>query len=329
MLSVGKKKTVAIVDAGRGRGNPGRVLDAFGSHFELQETDRRDADYVFHGCLGYDVLEYSGVRIFTTGECVAPDFNLSDYAMAFERMDYMDRNCWLPLLRLRPGTYDFLRRPRGNPDLIAATKTDFCAYTVSNVDQSAAERIEIFDLLSTYKRVSSGGSWRNNTGGRVADKIAFQSQARFVIAFENYSRPGYLTEKFADAARSNAVPIYWGDPGVADVFNPEAFVNCHDFPNLAAVVEEVRLIDGDENRYRHMLAQPWFRNGVEPEILSDSYFRDFLANIFGQPLDMAYRRNRSRWGLKYEARLRTMAFNPLMQCGVLGKTAIRKWKGSR
>lgn len=327
--SVTARKTVAIVDAGRGRGVPGIVLDSFASKFGLEETSRKDADYVFHSCMGYDVLGYSGVRIFTAGECVTPDFNISDYAAAFERMEYGDRNCWLPLLRLYPDAYTFLKRQRENPNEIAQSKSDFCAYTVSNLDGSAPERIEIFDRLSEYKPVGSGGRWRNTTGGAVTDKIAFQSRARFVIAFENQSRPGYLTEKFAEAAQSNAIPIYWGDPGVASVFNPEAFVNCHDFPTLREAVEEIKAIDSDESRYRHMLSQPWFRGGVEPESFTTGHYERFFASIFEQPLQTAYRRNLSRWGRKYERRLRTMAFNPLLQSGIFVKTQIRKWKGSR
>lgn len=328
-LSYQTKKTVTIVDAGRGRGIPGIVLDSFASKFGLEETSRRDADYVFHSCMGYDVLNYFGVRIFTAGECVTPDFNISDYAAAFERMDYADRNCWLPLLRLYPEAYSFLKRQRENPNEIAESKSDFCAYTVSNLDDSAQDRIEIFNRLSEYKPVSSGGKWRNNSGGPVSDKIAFQSRARFVIAFENQSRPGFLTEKFAEAAQSNAIPIYWRDPDISSVFNPEAFVNCHDFPTLREAVEEIKAIDADESRYRYMLSQPWFRNGMEPDYFSTGHYERFFASIFGQPLEAAYRRNRSRWGNKYESRLRTIAFNPLLQSGMLIKTRIRKWKGSR
>ena len=63
--------------------------------------------------------------------------------------------------------------------------------------QPLFHRTRIFDLLSAYKPVASGGKWRNNVGGPMADKIAFQSKYRFVIAFENSSTSGYLTEKFA------------------------------------------------------------------------------------------------------------------------------------
>ncbi|MEP2775476.1 MAG: glycosyltransferase family 10 [Luteolibacter sp.] len=325
------RKTVAFVDIGHDRGVPGLILDSFAPQYDFVEVCPSKADYVFHSGNGngYDILRCPGVRIYHGGECVVPDFNISDYAMAFEHMDYADRNCWMPLLRMYPSAYASLTAARPDPDRLLAEKTDFCSYVVSNLDDSAPERIEIFEKLSAYKPVLSGGKWRNNVGGRVADKIAFQSKSRFVIAFENFSYPGYLTEKFAEAAQSNAVPIYWGDPLVASVFNPKAFVNCHDFPDLDAVVAEVRAIDSDETRYRSMLAEPWFPDGREPENLTAEFYGKFLANIFDQPHEQAYRRNRSRWGKKYEKRLTTMVFNPLLQFGLLAKERLRKLRGKR
>lgn len=322
-------KRIAIVDGGAARGIPGMVLDAFASRFELEETSARDADYVIHSCMGFDVLKYPGVRIYVAGENVAPDFNVSDYAMAFERMDYGDRNRWLPLIRLYPEAYRNLTAPRPPAAEIWKSKESFCAYTVSNLDDSAPERVEIFERLNEYEPVQSGGRWRNNVGGPVRDKLGFQSKARFVIAFENHSHPGYLTEKFAEAAQSNAIPIYWGDPGIADFFNPAAFVNCHDFPSIEAAVEEVKAMDRDPERCLKMMSEPWFRNGVEPDALSASRYESFLANIFETPKHLAYRRNLGRWGKKREKALRTMAFNPAMQTALNIKTIVRKWKGSR
>ena len=98
----------------------------------------------------------------------------------------------------------------------------------------------------------------------VADKLAFQQAYKFVIAFENSSTPGYLTEKFAEAAQADAVPIYWGDPTIAELFNPKAFVNCHDFATLEDAVERVKEIDADDDLYLQMLSESWFPDETEP-----------------------------------------------------------------
>jgi hypothetical protein len=185
---------------------------------------------------------------------------------------------------------------------------------MSNTTNSADERSQIFELLSKYKTVNSGGRWRNNVGGSIPDKIAFQSKHKFVIAFENCSHPGYLTEKFADAAASNAIPIYWGDPDITSTFNSKSFINCHDFQTFEDVVDRVREIDTDDKLYHEILSEPWFINETEPECLSDSHFSDFISNIFDQPHDVAYRRNLGRWGIKKERQLYEMWAKPHIHC---------------
>lgn len=305
------KKRIAVVDADMSIVEP--ILEFIKDQYSIELTKDKAADYVIHSVGGYDVLQYSGVRIFVAGENVSPNFMISDYALTFEKMVFGDRYVWLPLIKLYREAYSALTSPRQPVDSILTTKTDFCAYVMSNTSNSASERSEIFDLLSAYKTVNSGGLWRNNVGGRVPNKRLFQLKHKFVIAFENCSHPGYLTEKFADAAASNAVPIYWGDPEIASIFNHEAFINCHDFPSLEAVVQRVQEIDQNESLYRKMLSEPWFPNGVEPSNLKDATFANFLAHIFNQDLEKAYRRNRGRWGRKKERQLYEMWAKPHRQ----------------
>ena len=170
---------------------------------------------------------------------------------------------------------------------------------MSNTKNSAPEREFIYHALSEYKKVSSGGRWRNNIGGPVDDKIDFQSSFKFALAIENSSSPGYCTEKFAQAAQSHCVPIYWGDPTIAQQFNPKSFINAHDYTSFSELTDAIRQIDQDEKLYLSMLKEPWFINGKEPEDLKSASITNFLTNIFKQSHETAYRRNRSRWGMKY------------------------------
>ncbi len=288
------------------------LLQFLNGRYEFELTREFDADYVFHSIDGYDVVKYPGVRIFVTGENVTPNFLISDYSLTFDKLSFSDRHIWLPLIKLYRKEYSVLTAPRSPVDEVVSQKRGFCAYVMSNTKNSAGERERIFDLLSAYKQVDSGGRWRNNVGGCVPDKLLFQSNYKFVIAFENCSSPGYLTEKFSQAAAANAVPIYWGDPDIGKLFNPKAFVNCHDFKTLEDAVEQVKLIDQNEDLYREMLAEPWFVDGEEPECLRDETFASFLSNIFNQELPAAYRRNRSRWGLKFERNFYDMCHRPHM-----------------
>ena len=304
-------KRIAVVDSQKDFVKD--VLRFVESRYDFIFTQEENADYVFHSIDGYDVLKYSGVRIFVSGENVTPNFAISDYAMTFERLSFSDRYIWLPLIKLYQDDYSVLTKPRVAPESVIQNKTDFCAYVMSNTSNSAKERELIFDLLSDYKKVNSGGLWKNNVGGRVPDKLSFQSKHKFVIAFENYSYSGYLTEKFSQAAVANAIPIYWGTPDIEKIFNPKAFINCHNFQFLEDVIEKVKEIDQDDNLYRQMLAEPWFVNAEEPKALKDETFVNFLTNIFDQPLAKAYRRNRSRWGIKKEQEFYDMYHRPHVQ----------------
>ena len=317
-------KRIALVDGGVVPEILNSVLPFIDHIYDLEFTTDHDADYVFHSCFGFEVLKYKGVRIFVTGENVSPNFNVSDYALAFDPLTYGDRYRQLPLFRLYRESYQALCAPRPHARETFETKEHFCAYVMSNTSDSASTRTEIFDILSTYKPVHSGGKWHNNVGGPVADKIAFQAKHKFVIAFENSSTPGYVTEKFAQAAQSNAIPIYWGDPGIGKIFNPASFINCHDFPSLDAVLDEVKRIDNDDDLYLGMISEPWFIGGTEPEWLSDKNYTAFLSNIFGQDHTSAYRRNLGRWGIKTEKRLHTMAFRPHLQALNLLKSKLRR-----
>lgn len=314
---------IRVAAADIGAGLPEMLLRFVDDRYDFEFTNARDADYVVHSSLGYDVLKYSGVRIFYTGECVSPNFNISDYALAFDSIAMGDRYLRLPFFRLYPDAYRSLCAPRPPAAEVLALKEDFCAYVMSNTTNSAPERIHLFESLSEYKTVNSGGKWRNNVGGPVKDKVAFQAKHKFVIAFENYSHPGYMTEKFAQAAQSNAIPIYWGDPNIEDLINPKSFINCHKFESFDEAVTRIKQLDNDDQLYMEMLSEPWFHDGKEPDSLKDELYARFLSNIFDQPHEKAYRRNRGRWGMKTEATLRDMAFRPHARAFRLLQQAVR------
>ena len=290
-------KTFTISDGGESLIN--QLIEFIPSQLMPNRTNRKTANYVFHSVFGRKVHRYDGIRIFVTGENVTPDFNTTDYAVGFDHLTFGDRYKRIPLYRFYKGAYTNLCSPRQDPTTILSTKSHFCSYVMSNTKDSAPERISIYDALSEYKQVSSGGKWRNNVGGPVSDKIQFQSSCKFALAIENSSSPGYCTEKFAQAAQSNCIPIYWGDPTIAQQFNSKAFINAHEYHSLADLTDAVRQIDQDDTRYLSMLAEPWFVDGKEPDELKSESIQQFLGNIFSQPYENAYRRNRSRWGIKY------------------------------
>jgi hypothetical protein len=141
-------------------------------------------------------------------------------------------------------------------------------------------RNRVFEKLSRYKRVDSGGRFRNNIGGPVADKLAFVTGYKFNLAFENSSFPGYTTEKLFEPLRVHSVPIYWGDPHAARDFDPRCFVSYHDFPDEDELIERIVELDRDDEAYMRTLEAPWFRDGRPPDFVDPERVLDRLETIF-------------------------------------------------
>lgn len=263
------------------------------------EIVEKDPEYVFHSSFGSQYLKYDCIRIFYTGECITPDFNLTDYAIAFDRISFGDRYLRMPLYRLFQyrRKYDLLfDRPR--IDNVDKSK-EFCNFVVSNCFANDI-RLKIYDALSKYKKVNSGGRFRNNVGGPVSDKFEFQRKHKFSIAFENGVYDGYATEKIVDAFAAGTIPIYMGDPNIHLDFNEEAFINGHRFSSLEDIVRKVKELDNNDEMYLKMLNA----NPIIKDQRSNEDLRTFLFNIFDQDMDCARRRPSSSFSKEQEAFIR-------------------------
>lgn len=276
----------------------------------------RKPDYLFFNEKSKDYLDFQCVRIFMTVENLVPDFNICDYAIGFHYIDFQDRYIRYPVYMI--GNYSYYDGDNYALDLERAlnkhenakeqlkNKTEFCAFVYSN-GIAVKCREKVFDGLSEYKAVNSGGRYRNNIGGSLSNKLEFQSKHKFVIAFENSPGYGYTTEKIVHAFSAGAIPIYWGNPSITKEFNPESFINCHDFgltengelEAIKKIIAEVKRIDQDDKAYLRLLRTPAFRKQdyvCEKQVELEK----FLYHIFEQPLEKAYRRNRFYWGERYE-----------------------------
>lgn len=267
------------------RGNqPNDFLNVLRTKYNVEISD--SPDYLFYSGFGYDHLKYDCIRIFFTGECITPNFNECDYAIAFDRLSFGDRYLRVPLYNIfqyKPEYDALLNRPAFTEDDLKRKKS-FCSFVVSNCFADDVRAV-FYDKMSAYKKVSSGGRFRNNIGGAVADKKAFQAEHKFAIAFENTSYDGYCTEKIMEAFAAGTIPIYWGDPNVAKDFNPDSFINAHDYSNFDEVVERVKQIDNDDALYLKMRnANPLLRDNTENGLA------DFLYHIIDQDYQKARRR---------------------------------------
>jgi hypothetical protein len=292
------------------------------------EFDEANPDFIIHSCFGSDALRYDSVRVAWLGENLQPDFNISDYAMGFGRIAFADRYRRIPLYRWYFSDYESLflsdrslRPVNGREEL--ARKTRFCTAVVSNGSRGEYFA-NLFERLSEYKCIDSGGRWNNTIGAPIVDKLAFLGQGKFHVAFENSSSPGYITEKIMHAFVARTIPIYWGASDVARDFNPKAFVNCHAYGSVEEVVARVRELDSDDSAYAGVLEEPCFTGGVEPGWLSKVEIMQWLCHVLDQPREDAYRRNRWYWGERYESDLSTALHRPHIQAAKLVARAVRR-----
>ena len=290
-----------------------RLLSEF---YDVEISD--EPDYMFCSVFSRDFLNYrDAVRVFFTGECLIPDFNFYDYAIGFDHIDFGDRYLRFPLYFL----YDNLICKAlsrggidGNDNM--DEKTGFCSFVYSN-DLADGIRKRLFDSLSAYKKVDSGGKYLNNIGEPVKSKLDFEKKYRFSIACENYSYPGYTTEKLLQSFAAGGIPIYWGDPLVKETFNDEAFINVMDFNSLDDMLQYVKEIDSDEEKYREKREQPIFIKQDHEEEMTGKLIC-FLKNIFDQDKEEAFRRNMGCRGRIYEEML-TVKQDPGILCKLKNK----------
>ncbi|WRG60687.1 fucosyltransferase [Helicobacter pylori] len=250
----------------------------------LHRNPDKPADIVFGNPLGSarKILSYQNAkRVFYTGENEVPNFNLFDYAIGFDELDFNNRYLRIPLYydrlhhkaesvndttapyKIKGNSLYTLKKPshcfkENHPNLCAVVnnesdplKRGFASFVASNAN--APIRNAFYDALNSIEPVTGGGSVRNTLGYNVKNKSEFLSQYKFNLCFENSQGYGYVTEKIIDAYFSHTIPIYWGSPSVAKDFNPKSFVNVCDFKDFDEAIDYVKYLHTHPNAYLDML----------------------------------------------------------------------------
>lgn len=275
------------------------IMDAIKKVGEVEISDY--PDYVFYSVFSNEYLLYpNAVRIFFTGENVAPNFQLCDYAIGFERLEYEDRYIRYPFYYgMKEYALDLKRAREKHLHITNEMfSRQFCSFVYSNDDTDGARK-QLFAELNQYKMVSSGGRLFNNVSERVTDKFEFEKKHKFSIACENSSHNGYCTEKILQSFGAQTVPIYYGDKTVAFDYNEKAFVNCHAYKNIEEAISHVIYLDQHEDAYLKILRHKAFADEQFAENMQKR-FEAFIENIFVQAKEIAFRRNRFFWGKKID-----------------------------
>lgn len=280
------------------------ILDVLKKDFDVVLTPE-NPDFLFVGTFGGSHLNYDCPKIYFTGENIVPDFNLFDYAIGFDYIDYGDRYFRLPLFCIEPNFGQIILPCAMTSE--QALNRKFCSMVVSNVRHSSPMRRLFFKRLSEYKQVDSGGRMWNNIGGPVADKAAFLRGYKFNIAFENSKYDGYTTEKITDAFAADTVPVYWGNRWVTKDFNPESFVTVADESDIDRSIEQIIYLDSHPDEYLKMLKAPKIINPILTEW--ERRFSHFLRQILSK--SPAEARLTSNFGAQKLHRKRVKLLNKL------------------
>lgn len=238
------------------------------------------------------------IRIFRTGECVSPDFNIFDYAIVFDRdLKNNDRICRIPFNRffresllVNQGDIRYEEKIQGNPK--------FCNFMYSNAN-AHPNRDKLFYAISDYKKVDSIGKHLNNTGVQStrydADwrrlSIDLRSPYKFSIASENACFKGYVSEKLISCLQAGTLAIYWGDPSIGEDFNTKAFINCHEYDSFDDVVKRIKEIDNDDALWLKIVTEPWQTELQKTQMKrADEEYIAFIKQIFDSKPQTTLRR---------------------------------------
>jgi len=266
--------------------------------YEVRITE--DADYIICDVFGktpYEYCQYPQVRIFECGENVTPDFNLVDYSISRYPVRFGDRNFYLPGCAMSGAYWQKLARKDRNYPVDFLQEKVYFANLISGHDSEYNMRSIFFEKLNAYKRVESPGTFLNNMPDGMTvnwlddSKTNFQRRSKFTICFESTVHEGFITEKITDAFFADTIPVYFGSSNITEFFNKDAFINVSDYESLDAVVEKIKELDQDDEKYLQMLRQPVLADPDLPRRM-DEELEAYILHIFEQPLEKAYRRCR-------------------------------------
>jgi hypothetical protein len=277
------------------------LLDCFPflrGHYRFALT--KSPELAFFSVYGYIEDRYDGAtRIVYAGEPgdhlaqggkLAPgayEQNFFQFGITCAVEQTSSNHCYMPAGFLHLNLYNHgVRTLIRKPQETAAPKEFFCNFIYSN--GNSRDRVEFFHKMSHYKHVESCGHVeRNNDALTHAAyskegyllKQAFQARCKFSIAMENTYFPGYNTEKITDPFVARSVPIYKGDPKIAETFNPPAFINLDDFKSDEEAIEFIEAVDQDDSLYQAYLDAPPFVGNAVPARFTDEYYLEFWRRI--------------------------------------------------
>jgi hypothetical protein len=242
------------------------ILGDLVNEFEFVDEPEHP-DVVIFGPYGNEKPNKDCIKVGYYCENFLPNLDICDYAFGvpyeeeikhpnYRRIDF---HGFQPARLIKESNY---------AEKAISQHTHFCNFLYRN---PVSYRESFFDELSKYKIPDSPGVSRNNMPSLASDKILnrydsklpFIKKYKFTIAFENYTYPGYHTEKILEPMEAGSIPIYIGNPEIAKHFNVKSIIHGRDF--ILNTQDPVTL-------FLQKIAQPDY-NDWRPSIFNSPYDR--------------------------------------------------------
>ena len=240
-----------------------------------------DPQILFYSNFGVEHKKYNCFRVFFSSENERPNMFKCDIALTSNYISNK-RHFRLPLFVIYLHHYqdnvNQLNLGITAEELSEWKKRKFCCFIVSN--GKSKKRVDFFKFLARHERIDSGGRYMNNLGGPVVDKLDFICGYKFVIAFENSSYPGYVTEKILEPFLTNSIPVYWGDPRIFNDFNKNSFVNVISADKFEEVYNLMKKIEDSDHLIFNYLSS--HKLDINHAYLNKTKVRDFILFSYNQ-----------------------------------------------
>lgn len=276
-------------------------VDCLKNHYHIEYSEK--PQYVFCSMFGtpFEYVNYSGIRIFCSGENFTPDFTSVDYAISFDRMVYTDRYLRMPIYY-----FDSRAKELDKLSVNSDSRECFCNFIYGH--QSANNiRESIYNALNEYKRVNSAGTFMNNMPNHkicsnYEQKMMLLQHSKFTIACESVEQDGFVTEKILHALAAGSIPIYFGSKSIDQDFNPRSFIDYRNFDSINSLVDYIKFVDQNEEVYRQYTNATKYAEARQYE--NKIYqLEAFLTGIIDQDYSTAFRRPRYYYPQAHEKQL--------------------------
>ena len=222
--------------------------------------NKNNADIIVYNILNNDFIK-NKINIIISGETYNVDNNVDLYIGSLTQK-IGKKHIYYPFM------YSSLFNRRKSNNEFLSDKNKFCAYMYS---VSHEHRIEIFNLISKYKKVDALGKCSKNTDNidtrfienddETYNDIAVDlyKNYKFVIAMENKDVDGYNTEKLINPIIANSIPLYWGNNKIFKYINKKRVIYIPDYTE-EDLIKKIISLDNNIDEYNKIINEPIYTN---------------------------------------------------------------------